>query len=88
MKTVTATEARRVWFRLLDEVAAGEVVVVERGAVRLELRRADLAAAAAGWSVADYRRVLRVAEENGVDRWGWEWNPDSGELSPADADGE
>ena len=36
---MTATEARRNWFRLLDEVAAGEEVVVERGGRRIIIRR-------------------------------------------------
>ena len=30
MKKLTASEARKNWFQVLDEVAAGEVVVLER----------------------------------------------------------
>jgi hypothetical protein len=41
MKRVTATEARKQWFRLLDEVAAGEVVVLERKGRQLVLRCED-----------------------------------------------
>jgi hypothetical protein len=39
MKKVTASEARRQWFRLLDEAAQGEVIVVQRNGRRLVLRR-------------------------------------------------
>ncbi len=38
MKRVTASEARKSWFRLLDDVAAGEVVVIERKGRRIVLR--------------------------------------------------
>ena len=39
MKKVTASEARKRWFRLLDDAASGEVIVVERKGRRLVLRR-------------------------------------------------
>ena len=35
MKRVTASDARKNWFRLLDEAAAGEVVVIERAGTRI-----------------------------------------------------
>jgi len=38
MKRLTASEARRVWFGLLDEVVRGEVVVIERRGRRIVLR--------------------------------------------------
>ncbi|REJ85563.1 MAG: hypothetical protein DWQ36_02790 [Acidobacteria bacterium] len=37
MKCVTATEGRRLLFRLLDEVERGEEVVLERAGVRFRL---------------------------------------------------
>ena len=41
MKRLTASEVRKNWFRVLDEVAAGEVVVLERKGQWLVLRRED-----------------------------------------------
>jgi len=41
MKKVTASEARRQWFRLLDEAAQGEVIVLQRRGRRLVLRREE-----------------------------------------------
>jgi hypothetical protein len=37
MKRVTATEGRRLLFRLLDEVEQGEEVILERAGVRFRL---------------------------------------------------
>ena len=80
MKRVTASEARRHWFRLLDEVADGQVVVVERNGRRIVLRRqADRGAAA---SIPDYSTALRVPDAADADMWGWTWR-NTGELRPA-----
>ena len=43
MKNVTASEARKNWFRLLDEALDGEVIAVQRKGRRLVLRREELA---------------------------------------------
>ena len=72
VKRVTASDARRRWFELLDEVADGEVLVVERKGRRLVLRRED-AAARAPDPVPTYRDVLRVPDLDQADRWGWVW---------------
>lgn len=71
MKQVSASEARRNWFRILDEVAAGQVVVVERNGRRIELRRQ--AARSATATVPDYSGVLRVPDAGDADLWGWTW---------------
>ena len=71
MKCVTATEARKNWFRLLDEVAAGEVVVVERRGERVVIRRQPGPRRAR--ARPDYRRLLRVPGADQADRWSWEW---------------
>ncbi len=81
MKRVTATEARKNWFRLLDEVANGEVVVVERKGRRLVLQceernRDDVTA-----GVPDYRRFLQVPDADEADRWGWDWAGDEGLIA-------
>ena len=71
MKRVTASEARRNWFRLLDEVAAGEIVYVERGGRRILIQRDSAAPPDA--DIPDYGRVLRVPDAGEADRWGWTW---------------
>lgn len=77
MKRVTASEARRDWFRILDEVAAGEIVVIDRNGRTIRIQRADPPADEAG--VPDYGELLRVPEDAGeADRWGWEWTGHEG----------
>jgi antitoxin (DNA-binding transcriptional repressor) of toxin-antitoxin stability system len=73
MKKVSASEARRHWFRLLDEAADGEVIVVERRGRRLVLRREDVRKPEAASMRAKYREVLRVPNADQADRWSWEW---------------
>ena len=60
MKRVTASEARTGWFRLLDEVVAGEIVCVKRGGFRVLIQRQFEAAPDA--DLPDYGRILRVPE--------------------------
>jgi antitoxin (DNA-binding transcriptional repressor) of toxin-antitoxin stability system len=80
MKKVTASEARRRWFRLLDEAVQGEVVVVERGGHRLVLRREHSAKARKGARNPKYRSLLRVPRANEADRWSWAWPGPEGGL--------
>lgn len=82
MKRVTASEARRDWFRILDEVAAGEIVVIDRNGRTIRIQRADPPADEAG--VPDYGELLRVPEDAGdAHRWGWEWRgPEGTSLRP------
>jgi len=80
MKTVTATGARKDWFRLLDEVAGGEVVVIERGGRLLELRRREPAGELR--EPPDYSDVLRVPDAEEADTWGWEWQGPGKPLRP------
>lgn len=77
MKRVTASEARRSWFRLLDEVAGGAVVVIERAGRRIVLRREDEAPNA---DAPDYSSLIEVPSIEDADRWGWEWSPDASGL--------
>jgi hypothetical protein len=72
MKRVTASDARRRWFELLDEVAGGEVLVVERKGRRLVMRREEGGRRGAA-PPPDYRDVLRVPDLDEADRWGWVW---------------
>ncbi len=80
MKRITASEARRQWFRILDEVAAGEIVVVERAGRRIVLRREEAPDEDAG--VPDYSGLLRVPQADRAHEWSWRWPGEEGELEP------
>jgi len=80
MKRVTASEARKNWFRILDEVAQGAVVCIDRGGRRIVLRREpDAPGASPPPEYADLLRVPRVEE---ADRWGWYWSEEDGAAEP------
>lgn len=86
MKRITASEARRRWFEVLDRVAAGEVMMIERNGRRIVLRREE-APEHAG-PLPDYAALIRpVADVNRADDWGWEWT-EEGELHPREGPGE
>jgi len=85
MKKVTASEARKHWFRLLDEAAHGEVIVVQRQGRRLVLRREELSDAEDTTRPPEYRRLLRVPEADKADRWSWEWRGSHRGLVPRGA---
>ena len=82
MKRVTATQARRNWFRLLDEVVDGEVVVVERNGRRVVIRHEDDAEVD---EVPSYEGLIAAEDADAADRWGWDWD-DDGELVPSPRD--
>jgi antitoxin (DNA-binding transcriptional repressor) of toxin-antitoxin stability system len=84
-KRVTATEARKNWFRLLDEVAAGEEVVIERHGWRIVLRRV---APSRDRERPDYSALIRAPDVEGADGWSWRWSGPEGELEPADPEGD
>ncbi len=83
MKRVTASDARRDWFRLLDEVAGGAVVSIERGGRTILLQRAPHPKGRA--PAPDYTRLIRAPNAAAADRWSWEWP--EGELEPSERDG-
>lgn len=72
MKRVTATQARRNWFRLLDEVAAGEVVVIQRKGRRIVLRREEEVPEREA-ELPDYGALLSAPDADRADEWGWDW---------------
>ena len=84
MKHVTASEARKYWFRLLDEVAQGEVVALERNGKRIVLRAE--ARETASSEVPDYSTLLHVSDADVADRWSWEWAGPEQELVPRSPD--
>jgi hypothetical protein len=73
MKQVTASEARKNWFRLLDEALDGEVIAVQRKGRRLVLRREDLAKSRNTKAVRQYKRLLHVPDAEKADEWSWDW---------------
>lgn len=85
MKRVTASEARRNWFRLLDEVVAGEVVTVERDGVQIVVRREEGRAGSRSKPFPDYRGLLKAPDADRADEWGWEWGSDDEGLTSRDA---
>ena len=78
MKRVTASEARKDWFRLLDEIVAGEVVVLERKGRRLVLRREN--SRMGERNLPNYKKLLRVPNGDQADQWSWEWKGPEQEL--------
>ena len=81
MKRVTASDARKNWFRLLDEVAAGEVVCIERRGTRILLQRdVDAERDAA---VPDYQSLVTAPGVDKADEWGWVWQGPGDDLQLA-----
>jgi antitoxin (DNA-binding transcriptional repressor) of toxin-antitoxin stability system len=84
MTSLSASEARRRWFEVLDRVAAGEVMVIERNGRRIILQRDD--EPAHGASTPDYSALLvPLADAERADEWSWEWSEDAG-LHPRPGD--
>ena len=70
MKSVTPTDARKNWFRLLDEVAAGEVVHIRRGGKLIVLRCEDHELE----SETDYSGLIGGSSVSKADQWSWDWD--------------
>ena len=80
MKRVTASDARKNWFRLLDEAAAGEKIVIERGGRRIVLSREELEEKEEQMEIPDYRELIPVPNAEEADCWSWDWSEDGVEL--------
>lgn len=76
MKRVTASEARRNWFKLLDDVVRGERVVIERRGRRIVLLCEDQNEVGPSETTPDYGELLQVADADDADRWSWSWSED------------
>lgn len=86
MKRITASEARRRWFEVLDRVAGGEVLMIERNGRQIVLRREEEQENAG--SPPDYGALIRpLTDASRADDWSWEWT-ESGELRPGSEAGE
>lgn len=80
MKRITASEARRCWFQILDRVAAGEVMMIERKGRRIVLRREEEQERTG--ALPDYAALIRpLADVDRADGWSWEW-VEEGDLRP------
>lgn len=82
MKRVTASDARKNWFRLLDEVAAGETVVIERAGRRILIKREPLAVHET--TAPAYGDLISASDAYCADEWGWTWDGPESELTPRD----
>jgi len=80
MKSVNASEARKHWFRLLDEALSGEVIVVQRKGRRLVLRREDTKEKKNSSDTRRYKKLLRVPNADRADQWSWEWRGPEGNV--------
>jgi hypothetical protein len=88
MKRITASDARKNWFRVLDEVVAGEVFVVERKGRRVILRCEEPELATEGDTFPDYSSLLRAPDVDCADHWGWAWGGPDRELTSVTVDDE
>lgn len=79
MKRVTASEARKNWFRLLDEVARGEKVVIERMGRRILVVREEPKEAKPS-EAPNYRSLLQAPNADEADEWSWSWSEEGLEL--------
>lgn len=82
MKQVTASQARKNWFRILDEVAGGEVVMIERKGRRLVLRAEEDTLG----DTPRYADVLTAPDVDHADTWRWRWTGDEEELVAVSGD--
>jgi len=75
MKHVTASEARKNWFKLLDEVSNGESIAINRNGknvvMRLETRKKRQI-------IPNYKRMIQVPDADNADKWGWKWTERGG----------
>ena len=76
MKHVTASEARKNWFTLLDEAAEGQVIAIDRKGTRLVLR-----AEKPRNPRAISTKLISGEDLDNADKWGWDWDKD-GKLVP------
>jgi hypothetical protein len=79
MKRITASQARKDWFRILDEVAAGEIVVIERNGHRISMQRE--AKRVSETPVPSYARLLKVNDPDLDEGWSWEWKGPGKDLA-------
>ncbi len=81
MKRMTASDTRKNWFRVLDEVLAGETIVVERAGRRVLLKADDTPPSGQVAAARDYSSVLRGNVDE-ADSWSWDWPGPESDIEP------
>ena len=76
MKRVTVSQARKNWFRLLDEVIDGETVIMERHGARILLQLDRQMPDERDKPAPDYSPCLRIHNVEQADQWRWDWTPE------------
>lgn len=76
MKYVTASEARKNWFTLLDEAAKGQIIAIERNGKKILLQVEKPKKAK---SVS--KKLISGRDVDNADKWGWDWD-EAGRLVP------
>lgn len=76
MKKVSATEARKGFFKLLDRAVRGEAVFIERGGTLLRLVVGGKNKKTKG-QIPDYKAHISGSVDR-ADRWSWDWEPRDG----------
>ena len=80
MRRVSAADARKDLYRLLDEVAAGEVVMIPWAGVECRIER--LPDGAEQPALPDYSDCIRVTPDaERADTWAWTWRA-TGDVVP------
>ena len=74
MKSVTATQLRQDLFRVLDDVVAGETVVVERKGHHVMIVLAQPQGDETSAERPDYRDLVSATDLDDADLWTWEWD--------------
>ena len=77
MKQLSATEARRNFFHLLDEAARGHPVFIEKRGVVIRMTR-ERKSDRKSFSGFDYKPYFKGETLDDADRWSWDWNPEKG----------
>jgi len=77
MKHVTASEARKNWFKLLDEASNGETIAINRNGKNLALR---LQTGKKREKLPDYSKIIRAPDADNADKWGWKWTKRRGVI--------
>lgn len=76
MIRVTATEARKRIFDLLDRAARGEAVLIERSGTLLRLSRGPTSKKSSK-KAPDYRSHIQGSVSD-AHEWSWDWTPSRG----------
>lgn len=57
----------------MDEVAAGEVVVLERNGRRIVLSSEDRETAESSEAMPDYSALIKASGVDHAEKWSWQW---------------